>query len=366
MRSQQTSQIIPISNFQEAIEYLLKETENTPLYDQILTFAARHEEVLQQRSRLSHANSPSNPVNKIIKRELEKFYRQLNRQKMLMNPIAQPIRIARIELELCGCSCDESEFQTCLAKYLEVEPSEIRIVKNHGDRMTVEIPSDAQSRLNEIYEKEKWEYLHNLDPIYSRDGVNVSFQSLNLEGADLSGTDLRSHDLYNMNLTFSQMNDSNLSGVDMEGAVLKNANLENSTLVNANLKRANLENANLKNINGRESRWLVANLKKANLTGANLEDVEMLGVKGAESIFKGATLCGGDLLGANFEEADFSNADLRWANLQEVNFQGANLCGALIKGANLKGADLTGAKAFALQWEDFLEAGANVAHINWV
>ncbi|MEH1781395.1 MAG: Rid family detoxifying hydrolase, partial [Nostoc sp.] len=121
------------------------------------------------------------------------------------------------------------------------------------------------------------------------------FNSANLTGANLFGSDL------------SQANLSGviLKGANLQGAKIRGVNLSQKDLSGMNLAEADLGAANL----------IGVNFRKACLKGTNLEKAELQKV---------------DLINANLNEANLKKVDLTGANIYGVNFKDADLTGAIM------------------------------------
>jgi len=182
---------------------------------------------------------------------------------------------------------------------------------------------------------------------------NVSLQTANLAGFDLTSVDMSEANLSGANLTKANLmsakllqanlNKTNLSGANLNGANFTAANLIGANLMQANLQYANLTVADLSGANLKN-----AETKGANFTGANLSKVNLVGgilqcnLSGA--ILIEVNFCGANLSGGNFSGANLTSADLRGANLQNTNLEKANLKGANLSGVvNLEKAKLAGA-----------------------
>jgi hypothetical protein len=94
---------------------------------------------------------------------------------------------------------------------------------------------------------------------------NSNLSGANLNGANLSGAYLNGANLSGANLTATNLNGANLNGASLNGAYLSEANLNGAYLSEANLRVADLSVANLS-----EAILSEADLSGANLSGAHL------------------------------------------------------------------------------------------------
>lgn len=119
-----------------------------------------------------------------------------------------------------------------------------------------------------------------------RDFASYNISLLNLQSADLSGTNFHSAQLTKTNL--------------------KEANLENSDFGRANLKEANLRDANLS-----KAYLSHADLEGADLRGANLSYAYM-----SQANLRGANLCGANLTGAKVTDEQLALAKVNWLTVR--------------------------------------------------
>ncbi|MDF5722582.1 MAG: serine/threonine-protein kinase [Rhizonema sp. PD37] len=119
-----------------------------------------------------------------------------------------------------------------------------------------------------------------------RDFSLYNLSLLNLQGADLSGTNFNSSQLQKINLQ-----EANLQNSDFGKARLNKANLRDANLSNAYLNHADLEGADLRGVN----------LSYACLSNTNLQ---------------GANLCGANLTGAKISEEQLALAKTNWMTVR--------------------------------------------------
>jgi uncharacterized protein YjbI with pentapeptide repeats/cellulose biosynthesis protein BcsQ len=141
--------------------------------------------------------------------------------------------------------------------------------------------SYADSLLSKVYDKSqppalRSAYLVDLVNRYGR----KQFQTVNLDGVDLSGASLR-----DVRFPSASLNSANFKGADLSGADLSNASLQGADLSNANLSAskllgAHLQGALLKN----------ANFRGTDIRGADLRDSDFDNAQAAVAIMDQGTL----------------------------------------------------------------------------
>lgn len=119
-----------------------------------------------------------------------------------------------------------------------------------------------------------------------RDFAAYNISLLNLQGADLSGT----------NFHGAQLTKTNLQG----------ANLENTDFGRASLKEANLKDANLTK----------AYLSHADLEGADLRGADLSYAYMSQVNLRGANLCGANLTGAKVTDEQLALAKINWLTVR--------------------------------------------------
>ena len=157
---------------------------------------------------------------------------------------------------------------------------------------------------------------------------NRDIYSIDLTGADLSGTQLKGANLHSVkfqtaDLRRTNLESSNLCGTNFQGAKLQEANLRKAKITEGNLRNANLEYADLS-----ETKITRVNLNEARMRGANLKKAELYRV-----ILDYVDLSDANLQGAKFKDSTAFNG---------VNLSGADLRGARLMSANLRNATLQG------------------------
>ncbi|WSQ15086.1 pentapeptide repeat-containing protein [Streptomyces sp. NBC_01231] len=183
----------------------------------------------------------------------------------------------------------------------------------------------------------------------------ATLDKADLRGASLSGADLRDVSLFESNLREVEMYGVRASGAffcydlsagesspcpDMTAAVFTGADLKHAYLNGANLTKAELcgtiHGFAFDEETGEESEtteWECATLTRADLSGANLS-----GMRLAHINLSGAKLNGADLTGTDLSKANLTNANLTGADLSNANLTGARLTGVRHNGAKFNGA----------------------------
>ncbi|MFM7573042.1 MAG: pentapeptide repeat-containing protein [Snowella sp.] len=164
-------------------------------------------------------------------------------------------------------------------------------------------------------------------------GTNLKFVNLeraNLKSVNFQGANLQRANLERADLSGAKLERADLSGADLYGADLHHANLERADLYGANLLGADLFEAYLSGANLSSANLSNANFPGVNLSGANLSMAHLVTIKLVKADLSGADLSGADLSGAylietDFSGADFSGADLSGADLRWTKLQGSNL-----------------------------------------
>lgn len=188
---------------------------------------------------------------------------------------------------------------------------------------------------------------------------------INLEEAELAGTDLSG-----ANLTGANLRRANLLEAYLDRTRLRRADLAGSYLVDARVTRADLRESILDGADLAESNFSEADLTKADLRKANLWETTFCGAVLDSANFELGKLSQANLGGviarkAYFVEADLQGTFLEEADLRESNFFEADLRRARLRGADLEGAFLNGVK---LQEADLTEAdltGADLGGTNF-
>ncbi len=113
------------------------------------------------------------------------------------------------------------------------------------------------------------------------------------------------------NLSCLNLQSADLSGTNFHSAVLERANLQGSNLYNSDFGRASLNRANLRD----------ANLSKAYLSHADLEGADLRGADLSYAYLnnanlRGANLCGANLTGAKISEEQLALAKTNWMTIR--------------------------------------------------
>ncbi|MFJ6760871.1 pentapeptide repeat-containing protein [Streptomyces sp. NPDC091273] len=194
--------------------------------------------------------------------------------------------------------------------------------------------------------------------------TGVNLDSANLAGTDFSGAVLADAQLRKAFLSGANLYHTDLLGADLSKATLTGADLREAVLFEANLtdawfcggdRRRGPDPGPCPDMTG--AKLHNANLTRAVLVGANLakhkfcagpywEETEtgMHRRPGGCARLTDADLSRANLSGAGLAGVDLSNADLTGADLSKANLSKANLSGAVLTGAKLDGARLDGAR----------------------
>ena len=191
----------------------------------------------------------------------------------------------------------------------------------------------------EIQLREEQQKLLKNPPMSRRDIMQVlmqtknetylRFQSINLQGADLSRLDLSWINFKYANLSGANLNGSNISYSCFERADLSKANLENAKCFGVRMTCVNLESAVLTNADFEDPN---GTNRHAILEGANLKSVcatacNMTGINLRVATLKNANLNNSILRNANLAGCDLENCNLNGCDLTEANLRGANFVG---------------------------------------
>ncbi|MFM9709072.1 pentapeptide repeat-containing protein [Streptomyces galilaeus] len=183
---------------------------------------------------------------------------------------------------------------------------------------------------------------------------SATLDEADLRGADLSAADLRDASLFEADLREVVMPGADATGAsfcydrtagvsppcpDMTAADFSGTDLKRAFLAGANLTKSELCSTSLVFIlneeTGEESEtteWECATLTRADLSGANLS-----GMRLARINLSGAKLNGADLAGTDLSNANLTNADLTGTDLSNANLTGARLTGVRHNGAKFNG-----------------------------
>jgi uncharacterized protein YjbI with pentapeptide repeats len=152
---------------------------------------------------------------------------------------------------------------------------------------------------------------------------NISLDSVNVQGADLSQADLEG-------ITTSRLSGTPVGlppGWKLRSGYLlgPTANLSGKALVNIDLTGLNLNNANL------------AGVQTSGLTGSAFTLPDNWKLLKGRLVGPGANLSSADLSGLDLSNLTLTNTVLRYANLTNSDLSMTNLEGADLDGANLRG-----------------------------
>lgn len=180
---------------------------------------------------------------------------------------------------------------------------------------------------------------------------DVNMQGADLFGTDLSGQRLESADLSGASLVTAVLTGASMEYVEWPDVCFKEATLADAYLTGSRMKRADFRNASLRQAGLADIEWEDADLRSADFRGCSFhlgssrsglvgspypchgsrtgfytDDSGEQHFKAPEEIRK-ANLCGADLRGAIVEDADFYLVDLRGAKYdrqQEIHFRRCN------------------------------------------
>lgn len=159
--------------------------------------------------------------------------------------------------------------------------------------------------------------------------------SLQLNGANLNGSQLQG-----ANLSEAQLQDASLIGTQLQGASLTGAQLQRAKLLGAQLQRADLRMAKMQNANLSQARLEEAVLIEAQMERVNFDNAQLQKADLSEAQLQGAIFFGADLRGADFNRAQLQNAIFVEARMDEVNLYYADLRGGSLNEAQLHMVDL--------------------------
>jgi uncharacterized protein YjbI with pentapeptide repeats len=148
-------------------------------------------------------------------------------------------------------------------------------------------------RLTPSRKEEVMQFLLEADLV---NGADERVPVIELNGANLGGTDL---------------SDANLSGANLSNANLSNSVLLKADLSNADLREADLSNASLWDASLYDAQLSNSVLQKADLSNANLREADLSFAALDLADLVGTNLICADLSGANLREADLTSANLR-------------------------------------------------------
>lgn len=223
----------------------------------------------------------------------------------------------------------------------------------------------------------------------------ANLRNADLTGANLEGAVLAKADLRGANLTGARLRAANLGGAVLDGAVLDGADLREGVLSRAKVDGARLAGAQLERVDWLEAKLGAVdltgaalgacNLLNADLRGARLANADLAGANLVECVLDGADLSGATLTkttlvgcrgldvcfrGASFQHgvivhgSSFPGADFRGADMAHANLRGTALPGARFDGANLNEADLSDCDATGASFEGATAKGALLIRTN--
>ncbi|SFM81183.1 pentapeptide repeat-containing protein [Thermodesulforhabdus norvegica] len=184
---------------------------------------------------------------------------------------------------------------------------------------------------------------------YCRNGFQLDFREINLNGANFVKSDLPNLRFIDSNMDMVDFWQANLTGSEFVRCSLNKSKLRNALCDRAKFIALQARNADCRggrfinsyigwgNWEGSNFCW--ANLNHAIIRGAALKKViirnaKMEGVDARWAVFDNSDLKGAILVNGDFRNARFRGADLR----------GANLSGAKLDKADFRGADLRNVK----------------------
>jgi uncharacterized protein YjbI with pentapeptide repeats len=146
-----------------------------------------------------------------------------------------------------------------------------------------------------------------------------------LDGADFAGANLTDAEFVTASLRKANFRGAKLLGVRFRQCLLTGASLADLDLSQTTFNSSNLEGADLSRsvlAGHAESLWGV-NLASAELTGADLHGLKLSGNSFRDAVLRSANLEGTDLVEADFSSADLTGAQLANAKVIAADFRSA-------------------------------------------
>jgi uncharacterized protein YjbI with pentapeptide repeats len=199
----------------------------------------------------------------------------------------------------------------------------------------------------------------------SSTGKQLDEMTIQMAGANLSGTHLEKSHLIGAGLSGANLSRAHLAGAyllganliaadltdaDLERSQLNFAHLEDAQLLRANLKLAHLHEAYLA-----KARFNYAHLEFADLSIADCEGTVFIGAKMQNALFIGADLTAADLRKSHLEDAHLSRAVL-W----DVQLSEAYLAGSYLEGVIMANEMRIGPQLVDVHWND-----VNLTVVKW-
>jgi hypothetical protein len=157
--------------------------------------------------------------------------------------------------------------------------------------------------------------------------------------------------LNDINLNHADLRGTDLSDIYMERANLIRAQLSNAKLIGAGLASANLYEADLMG-----SQLTKIDLSRADLTGCNLSQAELTGAILSGANLTGCNLTGADLTGAILSGANLTKGTLRGASLRNVDLEKAILVETILDATDLSGCQIYGLSAWNLNIKGVIQS----------
>jgi BTB/POZ domain-containing protein KCTD9 len=226
---------------------------------------------------------------------------------------------------------EEAKFYLCqnLIELIENELKEREHIKAEENQNLAENLSKALAKTANLssndFKLDRKNVIQSL--MQTKSDVYLRFQSVNLQGADLSRLDLSWINFRYAILSSTNLSGSNLSFSCFERADMSKANLENAKCHGVRMSCVNLEGANLSGVDFEDPGGKLSNLEGANLKNVNARMCNMNSVILRVATLKNADFTGSSLKRSQLAGADLENCIMNGCDLTEANLRGANFIG---------------------------------------
>ncbi len=170
---------------------------------------------------------------------------------------------------------------------------------------------------------------------------NLSLVGIDLQEADLSGSEWACVDLAQSNLSCSNLDQAKFREANFKRVMLRDASIQRAQIFLSNFCAANLSGANMQASDFYASYFQKADLTQANLSQTKLDAADLSWANLLQANLEEASLIEAILKGASLEYSRLLSSNLTWANLQNACLIGANLNNANVLNSDLKGADFS-------------------------